>query len=73
MAAGLANLDLITAPGFYESLAAKTAMLVDGLRKQLRSQPPGVPMAFSQVGGMFGLLLHRRSPKVTTFERGHGL
>ena len=32
MAAGLANLDLITRPGFYEELEQKTTFLVDGLR-----------------------------------------
>jgi glutamate-1-semialdehyde 2,1-aminomutase len=53
MAAGLANLDLICQPGFYESLTARTEQLVDGVRQA--SKDTGVPMAFSQVGGMFGL------------------
>ena len=39
------NLDLITAPGFYEELAAKTTMLVDGLRNT--ADETGVPMTFA--------------------------
>lgn len=65
MAAGLANLDLISKPGFYEALESKTTMLVDGLRKAARNA--GVPMAFSQVGGMFGLFF-TEATEVTTFD-----
>ena len=53
MAAGLANLDLISAPGFYAQLGSRTEQLVNGLRNA--SRQAGVSMAFSQVGGMFGL------------------
>ncbi|MFO7763779.1 MAG: glutamate-1-semialdehyde 2,1-aminomutase [Wenzhouxiangellaceae bacterium] len=53
MAAGLANLDLITAPGFYEELTANTLRLAEGIQAEARSA--GVPMAVSAVGGMFGL------------------
>jgi glutamate-1-semialdehyde 2,1-aminomutase len=53
MAAGLANLDLICAPGFYAELTERTAQLVEGMRAA--SVEAGVPMVFSQVGGMFGL------------------
>lgn len=52
MAAGLANLDLITAPGFYEALNQKTRQLVEGLASAAKKE--GVPMLFSQAGGMFG-------------------
>ncbi len=52
MAAGLANLDLITAPGFFEALNQKTRQLVDGLASAAKKE--GVPMLFSQAGGMFG-------------------
>ncbi len=65
MAAGLANLDLITVPGFYEELEAKTTMLVDGLREAAASA--GVPMAFAQAGGMFGFFF-TDAPEVTGFE-----
>ena len=64
MAAGLANLDLITAPGFYECLTDKTAALIDGLREASRAT--GVPMAFSQAGGMFGFFF-TDAPEVTSF------
>ena len=64
MAAGLANLDLITAPGFYQELGNKTGQLVSGIRKA--SIDAGVPMAFSQVGGMFGMFF-TSLPEVTSF------
>ncbi len=66
MAAGLANLDLITAPGFYDSLTEKTTYLVDGLRGA--AQQAQVPMAFSQAGGMFGFFF-TDAGKVTSFEQ----
>jgi glutamate-1-semialdehyde 2,1-aminomutase len=65
MAAGLANLDLITQPGFYDELARKTALLVDGLAQA--AQKAGVPMAFARVGGMFGLFFTDQA-EVTTFR-----
>jgi glutamate-1-semialdehyde 2,1-aminomutase len=66
MAAGLANLDLITQPGFYEKLEQKTAFLVDGLRAAAKDAD--VPMAFAQVGGMFGLFF-TDAVEVTSFEQ----
>ena len=65
MAAGLANLDLITQPGFYAALEAKTAMLIDGLTGA--ADAAGVAMAFSRVGGMFGLFF-TDAPEVTSFR-----
>jgi glutamate-1-semialdehyde 2,1-aminomutase len=65
MAAGLANLDLITVPGFYEDLADKTGLLVDGLAEAARVA--AVPMAFSRVGGMFGLFFTDQA-EVTSFR-----
>ena len=64
MAAGLANLDLICVPGFYERLAERTQQLVDGMREAARAA--SVPMAFSQVGGMFGLFFTGQ-PEVRSF------
>jgi len=66
MAAGLANLDLITEPGFYDSLTEKTTTLIDGLRAE--AEEAGVPMAFSQAGGMFGFFF-TDAEKVTSFEQ----
>ena len=48
MAAGLANLDLIAAPGFYEELNERTAQLVDGIRQAAAAAD--VAMALSKVG-----------------------
>lgn len=53
MAAGLATLDQITKPGFYESLADKTKMLTEGM--QAKADFAGVPFTTTAVGGMFGL------------------
>jgi glutamate-1-semialdehyde 2,1-aminomutase len=65
MAAGLANLDLITRPGFYDDLTDRTRSLVEGLRGA--AEAAGVPMAFSQAGGMFGFFF-TEAPEVTSFE-----
>ena len=53
MAAGLAMLELIQAPGFHDRLAARTRLLADGLQ----SVADGEDTAFStnRIGGMFGL------------------
>jgi glutamate-1-semialdehyde 2,1-aminomutase len=53
MAAGLATLDIISQPGFYEPLFAKTEKLVAGLRQA--AQQTGIPMTSNHVGSMWGL------------------
>ncbi len=53
VAAGMANLDLITADGFYEDLGSKTEQLVQGVQKA--ADTAGVAMATVSLGGMFGL------------------
>ena len=53
MAAGLAMLQLIQAPGFYDDLAARTVRLTDGLLAEAKKA--GVPFSVNRVGGMFGL------------------
>jgi len=53
MAAGLAMLELIQAPGFHDALAARTRLLCDGL--QSAADGAGVPFSTHRVGGMFGL------------------
>jgi glutamate-1-semialdehyde 2,1-aminomutase len=53
MAAGLAMLELIQAPGFYERLTAATNTLCDGLEAAAREA--GVAVTTTRVGGMFGL------------------
>jgi len=64
MAAGLANLDLITQPGFYEELARKTEYLVNGILAE--SKKAGVPMSENHVGGMFGIFF-TEEVKITSY------
>jgi glutamate-1-semialdehyde 2,1-aminomutase len=53
MAAGLAMLQLVQAPGFYDTLTARTGLLADGL--QAVADGEGIPFSTNRVGGMFGL------------------
>ncbi len=53
MAAGLATLELIQAPGFYETLALKTTQLRDGL--QQAADEAGIAFTTTGVCAMFGL------------------
>ncbi len=53
VAAGLATLDAIEAPGFYDRLSATTKSFVDGL--QAAAKRAGVAFCAQSVGGMFGL------------------
>jgi glutamate-1-semialdehyde 2,1-aminomutase len=53
MAAGLATLNGIDAPGFHARLAALTDRLVHGIAREARAA--GVPLATNHVCGMFGL------------------
>ncbi|MCY7355466.1 MAG: glutamate-1-semialdehyde 2,1-aminomutase [Lysobacter sp.] len=53
MAAGLAMLELIQAPGFHEELERGTHALCDGLEAAARDA--GVAVTTNRVGGMFGL------------------
>ncbi len=53
MAAGLATLELISAPGFHDGLAAKTQRLCDELVTAAREA--GVLLTANSVGGMFGI------------------
>ena len=53
MAAGLATLDLIAAPGFHADLAARTGELCEGLVAAARAA--GIPLTANYAGGMFGI------------------
>ncbi|MES9874433.1 MAG: glutamate-1-semialdehyde 2,1-aminomutase [Candidatus Sedimenticola sp. 6PFRAG7] len=53
MTAGLATLELISEPGFFDALTTKTEKLVSGLMAQAKAA--GVPVTSNQVGGMFGI------------------
>ena len=52
VAAGLAMLNVISRPGFYDELAARTTALLSGLQE--RADQAGIPFTTTQVGGMFG-------------------
>ncbi len=54
MAAGLATLEKIDEPGFYEALGARTRQLSEGFRSA--AQEAGIPMATENQGGMFGFV-----------------
>lgn len=53
MTAGLATLDLVTAPNFYQALETKTQALVQGLMQ--RAQSHHIPFYATSIGSMFGL------------------
>ena len=60
MAAGLATLEQLTQPGFYEQLAKKTQRLVEDLADHAKAA--GIPFTTNHVGGMFGLFFsHEKS------------
>jgi glutamate-1-semialdehyde 2,1-aminomutase len=57
MAAGLATLELIQAPGFHDELFRRTRLLTDAL--QAAADGAGVAFCTTRVGGMFGLYFRR--------------
>ena len=66
MAAGLATLDLVGKPGFYEQLSETARALVSGL--QSRADAAGIPFTTNQVGGMFGLFFSEEA-EINRFEQ----
>ncbi|MBY4895549.1 glutamate-1-semialdehyde 2,1-aminomutase [Cupriavidus sp. AU9028] len=60
VAAGMATLKLIQAPGFHDRLGAQTRKLADGLTAAAREA--GVPFCADAVGGMFGLYFRDTVP-----------
>ncbi len=66
MAAGLAALKAISQPGVYETLSAKTATLLQGL-KQAASEA-GVALSTNQVGGMFGIFFTEQT-EVSSYQQ----
>lgn len=53
MAAGLKTLELISQPGFYQTLMEKTANLASGIK--VRAEQQDIAMTVNMVGGMYGL------------------
>jgi len=66
MAAGIANLELITQAGFYDRLGQTTAELAAGLKKVAAAA--GIPLTTVAVGGMFGFFF-TEADKVTNFDQ----
>jgi glutamate-1-semialdehyde 2,1-aminomutase len=64
MTAGLKNLEIISRPGFYQSVTEKTDFLVDGLLAAAKRQ--GIAMTANKVGAMFGLFFTEQE-KVQSF------
>jgi glutamate-1-semialdehyde 2,1-aminomutase len=60
VAAGLATLKLIAAPGFFQSLSSQTCALTDGLIAAARDN--GVSFSAQSVGGMFGIYFRESPP-----------
>lgn len=66
MAAGLATLELISQPGFYQPLFDNTKRLVEGLEQAARQA--GVALTTNHVGTMFGFFFSDES-KVSRFDQ----
>lgn len=60
VAAGLATLRLLDAPGFYENLSARSAQLAKGLEERARAA--GIAFSADSVGGMFGIYFRDSIP-----------
>ncbi len=65
MAAGLASLDIITVPHFFEKITETTQQLMQGLKE--RAHSAGIPLFTTSVGGMFGLFF-TDAEKIETFD-----
>jgi glutamate-1-semialdehyde 2,1-aminomutase len=61
VAAGMATLKLVQAPGFFERLAANTAALTEGLSRA--AQAAKVRFSAQSIGGMFGLYFSAHPPQ----------
>lgn len=61
VAAGLKTLELISVPGFFDALSAKTKALAEGL--QAAGRAAGQTFSADAVGGMFGVYFTPQPPK----------
>ncbi|MGB7298607.1 MAG: glutamate-1-semialdehyde 2,1-aminomutase [Burkholderiaceae bacterium] len=60
MAAGLATLELISEPGYFELLGKQCTRLADGLRQV--ADAAGVPFSIRSLGGMAGMYFRATAP-----------
>jgi hypothetical protein len=68
MAAGLANLALVMAEGFYQQLEHKTRTLLTGIEDA--AQRAAIPLLVTQVGSMFGLFFTREKRVINFSQAG---
>jgi glutamate-1-semialdehyde 2,1-aminomutase len=61
VAAGLATLKLVSAPGFFDQLSARTTQLVEGLC--LAARDANQAFSAQSAGGMFGLYFRSQAPQ----------
>jgi glutamate-1-semialdehyde 2,1-aminomutase len=66
MAAGLATLNAISAPGFFDALEKKARALTDGLNARAREL--NIPFSTHAVGGMFGIYFNDE-PNIMRFSQ----
>lgn len=66
MAAGLAMLDALSQPGFYDTPFARTDALIKGLRE--RADAAGIAMTSNHVGTMFGVFFTEEE-QVTNYQQ----
>jgi glutamate-1-semialdehyde 2,1-aminomutase len=69
MTAGLKTLELIAAPGFFETLGAKVERLSSGMVEMARKAD--IPLTENHLGGMFGLFFTTQG-RVTNFAGATG-
>ena len=61
VAAGLTTLNLVSVPGFYDTLAAQIGSLLSGMEQLAKDA--GHDFATDHVGGMFGIYFAKNKPK----------
>jgi len=61
VAAGLTTLNLVSVPGFYDTLAAQIGSLLTGMEQLAKDA--GHDFATDHVGGMFGIYFAKNKPK----------
>ncbi len=66
VAAGLAMLNVISRPGFYDELATRTEFLLSGLQE--RADQARIPFTTNQVGAMFGCFFSAED-KISQFSQ----
>jgi glutamate-1-semialdehyde 2,1-aminomutase len=66
MAAGLATLDLVSVPGFFNELEKKVRHLLDGIKSA--SLKAGIPVTTNHAGGMFGIFFSKEE-KISKFDQ----